>query len=81
MTFLHTLESFASLHLVRTSDLSTREKLVRKRLRTFRTPESQCSDTKVHGVYCLTDLSVGVQTTARASFVLSVSGTHGGEGW
>jgi len=28
-----------------------------------------------------TDLSVGVQTAARAPFVLSVSGTHGGEGW
>jgi len=27
-----------------------------------------------------TDLSVGLQTTARAPFVLSVSGIHGGEG-
>jgi len=28
-----------------------------------------------------TDLSVGEQTAARAPFVLSVSGIHGGEGW
>ena len=27
-----------------------------------------------------TDLSVGVQMAARAPFVLSVSGIHGGEG-
>jgi len=28
-----------------------------------------------------TDLSVGVQTAARAPFVLSISGIHGSEGW
>ena len=28
-----------------------------------------------------TDLSVGVQTAARAPFVFSVSGSHDDEGW
>jgi len=63
------------------SDWSTREKLVRKQLCTFRTLQLRCSDMEVYGVYCHTDLSVEVETTARAPFVLFVSGTHGSEGW
>jgi len=83
LSFLDILQilSHLRLHTVRASDLRTREKLVRNLLRTFRTLLLRCFDTEVHSVYCHTDLSVGVQTTARAPFVLSVSGIHGGEGW